>query len=329
MAAPREVRWSIGAVDRTRRVLRRIRNGFRRLVRSIVSVRGAIAGVFAGAAIRGLTSFAEGLENIQDQAEGLGLTTEEMQALIYAAREVGVSGNDIETVFQRLGRRAGQAADGNELLIEKFQGLGVSFEDLKRKNSIQLFDQLLASMRKLPRAVGEARIADILDTEGLRLFRRINPEFRDFADILDRARAGGAILDDSVLKRMEEAARTLREFGDKLTIVFAPRLADFIAKITPYLPGIAEAMGRFADQVGAFVASVNQFVNAHPDLTDPLGAAQRAGESVRNRLLHGGSFTTPGRQIDKLIEYTAELVEINRRNERRANTTPESGVYGP
>lgn len=326
MVAPRKVEFSIGAIDRTRRVLRRVRNGFRSLGRAITSFRGLVVGVFAGAAVRGLAHFAERLENIQDTAEGLGLTAEQFQALKFAAEEVGVSGRDVETVFQRLSRRAGQAADGNDQLLEKFELLGISLADLETSSPLELFDRMLGALRKFPKAVAEARIADILDTEGLRLLRRINPEFENFADILAKAKAGGAILDKQTLARMEEAAKTLREFSNKLTLEFAPVLANFVSQITPFIPGLIEALQKMATALVAAIPIITRLArNANP--LGPIQAANRAGQQLRQDVTSGG-FTAGGRLMQLLIAKVEELVNLNRRAEARANR-PDSGVYGP
>ena len=146
--------------------------------------------------------------------------------------------------------------DGNDLLLRNFEKLGVTLDDLENKDTLELFDQLLARMRQFPGVISEAQIADILDTEGLRLIRRIVPEFASFADILERARAGGAILDASTLKRMEDAARTLREFSDQLTLEFAPILGDFIKQLIPFLPALTAAMKELA---AAIVAGLSFF----------------------------------------------------------------------
>lgn len=328
MAAPRKVEFVIGARDQTRRALRGVSRRFRNLTRSIFNIRNVIRATITGFAVRAVVNFAKSLEGIGDAADSLKLTTEQFQALVFLAEEVGVSGRDVETVFQRLQRRAGQAADDNDLLLQKFEALGVSLDDLKNKSSIELFDQLLRSYRELGNEIGGARIADILDTEGLRLFRRAAPEFNDFADALARARAGGAIFDASDIKDMEEAAEKLREFQRKFQKTIAPVLSDVVKRID--WDALIAALKNAGDAVREFLNSPlgRKLTQGEAVVPDVQGAARRAGERTR-AFLTSGRVTAGGRIIQDLLDELVRIRQSTERQEGAQDRTGASGVYGP
>jgi len=327
MAAPRQVNFVVGAVDRTRRVFNRIGRSARNLTRGLLNIRTVVGGLIAGQAVRSLANFASKLEGINDTADSLKLTTEQFQALKFAAEEVGVSGRDVETVMQRITRRAGEAVDGNDQLLLKFESLGITLDDLKKADPLDLFDKLTGALKRLG-GVGEAKIAGIADTEGLRFFKRFITEFDGFADALAKAKAAGAIIDPKTLDDLEKAAETFRKVQRQLTVEFAPVLSEFAKAIVPVIPDLVVALKAMShaiiEALPTFKAIVHSFTSG--DALAPFKAAQDAGAGVRESFAQGRG-TAGGRLIQDGIDAVIELNEIARRQESRANRGDDA-VYG-
>ena len=324
MATPRKVEFVIGARDRTRAAFRRIRGGLRRLGRSVLSFRTLVGGVFAGVAVRGLTKFAEGLEAVNDNAASLGLTTDELQGLIFAAREVGLSGEDVITIFQRLSRRIGEARDGSGLMIAAFEGMGVSLADLENLSPAEIFDQMVAAARELPRVLADARFGKIIDVEGLRFARLYRTEFDNIAEAVERARAAGFIRSPEQLKAAEEFAESLRRFGDVFGREVVPGLLAFGKIITDNTPTIIAGMNNLT-------IALKAFVNAMLALPR-LGALLGEGTFNAVQRLKGGQgpqLQLAAPLIERALNNLQEIRDISARAEAKGKAGDVSGVYGP
>ena len=320
MATPRKVEFVIGARDQTRRAFRRIRGGLRRITRSVLSFRTLVGGVFAGAAIRGLDSFAEGLEKVNDNAASLGLTTDELQGLQFAAREVGLSGNDVLTVFQRLRRRMGEAEDGSALMIEQFDKLGISFDDIVNKTPAEVFTKILENAKEMSAALADARIGKVLDVEGLKLARLFRQEFDGVADAVERARAARFIRSPAQLKAASEFREQMRAFGDIVRADLTPSMLEFGKIITDNTPTIVAALKALTEALALFV----RVVLAIPK----VGAAIVEGAASFGRSAARPGFTAGGRLIDDAIRAIGEIRDNSNAVERRAKTGDTTGVYG-
>ncbi len=324
MAAPRKVEFVIGAVDRTRAIFRRVRRGVAGMARSITSFRAIAGGVFAGAAIRGLTRFAEGLETIEVNARSLNLTSEQFQALQFAAEDVGIAASNVATVFQRLNRRTGEALNGNDLILKKFIDLGITLEDLKELSPAEIWDKATASARKMGRAVGDARIAALFDVEGLRFARLTGQEFENIGDMIERARAAGAILGPKEIQAARDFAQAMRELRLQFAKEIAPDLLKFARLLTKEGPTIVKGMA-------ALVIAVRELVGILTAIPKIPGRIVDAG-IAKIEQFKTGQGTSGGRVITFLVqkglEDLREIREISARAERRGGGNGGAGVFG-
>ena len=324
MATPRKVEFVIGARDQTRRAFRRIRGGLRRLGRSVLSFRTLVGGVFAGAAIRGLTKFAEGLEAVNDNAESLGLTTDELQGLQFAAREVGLSGNDVLTVFQRLRRRMGEAEDNTGGMIEAFEKLGITLDDIVTKTPAEIFTQIIEQAKEMSVALADARIGKVLDVEGLKLARLFRQEFDGVADAVERASAAGFIRSPEQLKAAEDFAESMRRFGDVFGREVVPGLLEFGKIISDNTPTIIAGMNNLATALKAFIKALL--------FLPRIGAAIGEATFDTVQAFKAGRGTTGGAQVTDLVQKglanLQEIRDISARAEAKGKAGDVSGVYG-
>lgn len=108
-------------------------------------LKGAIAGAFSVGAVAGFTKMtADAANRIQDLADQFELTTDQVQELDFAAKQVGSSFDDVGTKLDKLAASRKDAIDGNEALAISFTNLGVNILDLKdeSKSALDLLKQM-------------------------------------------------------------------------------------------------------------------------------------------------------------------------------------------
>jgi hypothetical protein len=228
------------------------------------------------------------------------------------------------TVFQRLGRRIGEAKDGSAIMIQAFDQLGVSFDDLTEKSEVEIFDQILDAARELPPTLAKARIGKILDIEGLKLIRVLIEEFGSVAETVAAARAAGAIRSQQQLDAAEAFAESLRRFGDTFGNEVIPGLLEFGKIITENTPTIIAGMQNLTIALKAFV----KIILAIPKFGASVGEAafdvvQRAKQG---RATIGGNVMQFA--IDTALRNIQEIRDISARAEKRNKAGDVTGVYG-
>ncbi|MGO9641163.1 MAG: hypothetical protein ACLP1Y_07665 [Candidatus Acidiferrales bacterium] len=102
---------------------------------TIGSVAALTAGAAAGALAFGGAVLAMGLKGIEsaaameDLAEKSGVTVEEMSGLSFAARQVGISQDDLSLALARLSKNAAMASEGSRMQALAFKALHVNATD--------------------------------------------------------------------------------------------------------------------------------------------------------------------------------------------------------
>src|SRR5262249_15298172 len=71
----------------------------------------------------------ESAARIQEVAAQVGLATSSLQELQFAARQSGISSEELQTSLARFSRAIGEAASGNDVAIKAFHNLGVGILD--------------------------------------------------------------------------------------------------------------------------------------------------------------------------------------------------------
>lgn len=111
-------------------------------------LKGAIAGAFSLGAITAFSKAASDAANrIKDLSDQSGLTTDQVQELDFAAKQVGSSFDNIAGSIDKLSKARQSALDGNSGLIGAFSRLGIGMQDLQdeSKGTLELFQQIADS----------------------------------------------------------------------------------------------------------------------------------------------------------------------------------------
>ena len=124
-----DARVVISAEDKATRVLQGVRGSIDGAVAAFGKLSAAGAALGAGAAIAGLRNLVASIDDLDEAAQGIGITAVALSNLQQAARESGVSAEQFGTALTRLNVQIGEAATGNEQAAQLFKALGVAVKD--------------------------------------------------------------------------------------------------------------------------------------------------------------------------------------------------------
>jgi hypothetical protein len=228
--ASTEAKVVISAEDRATRVLQGIRGSVDNVVRTFGLLSAGVAGLGGGAALAGLRSLVSSIDDLDEAAQGLGLTAVQLSNLQQAARESGVSAEQFGTAITRLNVRLGEAASGNEEAAQLFKAFGVAVKTAG--GSIRPVDDVLRDLagRFSQLEDGPAKAALAVDLFG-RSGAKLIPLLNQGADGLERF---SGLTKDTVTeaaklqKEFDELGAKLERFKNTLASGVLPVLNDTI-----------------------------------------------------------------------------------------------------
>jgi hypothetical protein len=202
---------------------------------------------------------------MDDLSQRMGVGTEALQAWDYAAQKGGATIEDVAGSYKKMQIAQIKALAGDEQQIEAFGRLGVTAADLKAKKPEQLFEQLGATIGKMPHSA--QLVADMVEVFG-KQGDTILPIFRDgFADAAEEARKLGVVIQDDTIKKLAALDDRLMVTGKRLTATLAEPLATFV--------GWIEKAIRYVTRLLGFIGGVAGGLSAGLSLKEAKAAAQR------------------------------------------------------
>jgi hypothetical protein len=314
-----DARVVITAEDRATRVLKGIRGSIDGAVAAFGQLGAAGAALGAGAALAGLRSLVSSIDDLDEAAQGLGITAVQLSNLRQAAGEAGIGAEAFGTALTRLNVRIGEAATGNEDAIRLFRALGVAVKDAG--GEIRPADAVLRDLAARFQALddGPAKAALAVDLFG-RAGAKLVPLLNQGADGLERF---SGLTDETV----KQAARLQGEL-DKLanswerlkfsiaeqavpavnTAIDVFRRLDF-AKIAEQLfqpLGIGKATQELRRQIVAAKAETEQYARAVAEGAKVSGAEAVALQGSSRAVLENA------RAKDVATKATVKQVDAQR-----------------
>lgn len=272
-------------------------------------MRGAAVGSLAGlgvgvgaigsaSAIRGIREAASAVAALGDQADKVGLTVEQLQALRIEFEKAGVQTSALDTGFQRFSRRVGEAAQGTGSLHSTMQELGIQLTnaDGSLRPIIDIFADYAEAIKNADSQQEALRLTfKAFDTEGagmVNLLRQIGAGARDMANSFNNRT--NIITSEDVAKAREIDA-AFADMARELDIV----LKKIALGIGPGLITVAEAAATVGEELTSWIAKITTFAERLKDFVFPspeaslewlpegtrlIDETERAVAGVNNRL---------------------------------------------
>lgn len=203
-----------------------------------------------GAAVAGIVSLGKSaLDSAVDVgklSEKTGASAGTLSVLAMAAHDVGISQDQLGQAVTRLARQQELAATGNAKAKKAFSDLGISMDDVRKKNPADLLVEVAQHLQtNIPEGAQRSAVAMTLFQRGGQQIIPLLDEIGQadgFAQAEDKAKALGLYLSDDMVaeaKQAEEEMRTLQDVAQGVALQF----------VSGFIPQMSEAFGSFEKDV--------------------------------------------------------------------------------
>lgn len=313
-------------------------SGFKKAEGAMQSLKGGLLGVATVvgstfAAVAGVTvSMAKQADEIKDLAVTLGVTTDGLQKLGYAAQLSGSNAATLQAGLQHLARTASAASTGNKDLAGTFKRLGIPLKDASgglRTTDALLLD-MAGSLDKVKSPTERAAIAADL------LGRSAGPQLQQ---LLSQGRAGiealgkeledlGGLMDDGFIESSAEMNDNLdrlnvvtRSVGLTIARSFLPTLRNITKVMVDWWRAnrqvIEQRLTTVINSIGSafegLIGIGKAFAKAFDTITDSFGGFSNPAKAVIALLAAvAAAFLVPAGPIIALgVAFMAVIDDIN------------------
>lgn len=286
--------------------LSNMRDGFNR-----TAERAGKFGLAVGAAGAAITAklVASGLQSVDSLAKvssRLGIATEDLAALRFAAEQTGVSTSTLDMAMQRMTRRVAEAAQGTGEAKGALKELGLSAEALANQAPDKMFREITAAMQGVGNQSDKVRLAmKLFDSEGVSLVQTMKAGTAGLDEFADQARLAGLTLsqfDAAKVEAANDAMNRVRAQVTGLSQQMAVRFAPILEGIADRLFGVgneAGGMASIADKAfGSMIKAAGLFGNA-------IVALQLGWHGMKLAFQEAARFIMSG--LDRLISGAIAL----------------------
>lgn len=272
--ARREAQTSATAIQRS---LTGIKTGIGGLATGLVA--GLGVGAIADLAKRSLDYAA----SLGEVAQQLGISSEALQVYRYAASQVGVTNEQMDTSLAKLTRSAGDAAAGVKAPAEAFNKLGVNVQDVngKVKDTDRLMREVADGLSKIEDPARRAAIeVDLFGRAGQKLDTLLAGGSKAIDDLREAAHKLGIVLSEDQIQKADETADKLAALHQ----VLEARIAGTVADNADSIYELAASLGTLAVQAAAALGSWLKFTQAFNG-----NSVQGLVAAIGSRIIRGSS----------------------------------------
>lgn len=244
--------------------------------KAIFSIRTALAGGAATAAIMFVKRMADTADQLQSTSQAMGITSEDLQELQYAAGQLGVTvDQDLTKALGIMIRGMGEAQRGTGNFRKGLAEMGLTIADLKGKGPLDVLSFLATRLSQIEDPARRATIASQLFGKGWMSMGAFLKAGGDQIDAMrQKARDLGLVVSNEMVDRAAEASDTF----DTLGAVFQVAGINLAAEFLPMLKDVARVMTDQAFQKGvkdfaAQIRSVVKFIHDNIDVIERFAMA--------------------------------------------------------
>lgn len=206
--------------------------GFGRQIKTIgKGVVGFGSQILGVAAVGGITAFSKSVidsaVSLGEISDKLGIATDKLELMRFAAEATGVAQKSLDTALQRMVRRVGEASQGFGAAEKTLKRLNLNAKELNELSPDEMFTRIGDAINQIPDRGGSlAAMSSIFDMEGVGLINLTADGLERYADAFERA--GGPTSRQGVKNAREFAfhAQTLKG-------AFAGLGRDFVLEVSP------------------------------------------------------------------------------------------------
>lgn len=331
--ADQKINITLAAIDKTKGAFGTISRSIGAVTSAVFSLKTAIVGVVGIGGIGLLVrNSLVATDTLVKTADKLGVTTQALSQLRYAAELSGVGIQTTDMAVQRFTRRLAEAAQGTGEAKGALQELGLNARDLAQQPLEEQMIALSNAFGNVKNSSDQVRLAfKLFDSEGVSFVNILKQGEDGLRAMFEEAGALGVVMSTQAARGVEQANDALFRlsslFGgvvDQLVAALAPALEEFATSVKDsVVVSIEEANGsieKFAqflaqELLGAlsatlrglanFVDGIAQFVNS---VIDSINELQRwRGQAEIQRVVLSG-LTDAARDAADFVDRLASSI---------------------
>lgn len=210
---------------------------------------------FAAAAVfqqlaTGIKTAADKLGDLADAANSIGITTDALQELRYAAQMNGVDQAVLQQSLTVLSKNLGDAALGGSSAKKSLEELGISAIQLTSMPLPQALAVIADKFAGIENPAQRATLAaDLFGKSGIKMTNMLAEGSAGMEKLRQEANDLGVVVDESVIKKAAEAGDML----DAMSMVISSNLTVALVNIAPYLISAAQAIAGLTSAAREFL----------------------------------------------------------------------------
>ena len=274
----------------------------------------AAVGIVGGATALTLAfkNAVDGADELSKTAQKIGITTESLSTLGYAAGLADVELGELQAGLGRLTKFQSEAAQGTEKNVELFARLGIAYRETNGslRDTGEVFREVAEYMAGMASETDKAALAqELLGRSGANLLPLLNAGGKGIAELEERARRLGLELSESTGKNAEELNDRLSDLWsvvDGLAYTVAADLLPDIIELTDALTDTIREGGGMVE-VGRDIADIFR------GLAQVAGGAGLAIEGMGERFNIAAQYKNAFLDPAGWQQYQAEIDKSNAR----------------
>lgn len=225
------------------------------LVSEITRV-AAAATLAVGGLFMGFKRMADGTDRLSDTAKMLGVTTQELQRLGYAAQMSGSSTEEMGDALRFLSRAKADALSGNKEMAQWFERVGISAQQLKKASLTEVLGKIGDTFNRVGddgsnAAKKVAVTMALLGRSGASMKQTLENGSEGLKKLGDEADRLGIVLQDKTIESMGD----FNDSWDRLRMTLFGATANALGAVAPVLQGILQRITDWTAANRALIAT--------------------------------------------------------------------------
>lgn len=252
-------------------------------------------------AISGVIGTLHELDDLGDFAQRVGTSVDQLQALHFAADQLGSSGEAFDQSLQKMVNTLGKARAGSDQALAAFENLGFNVDELAQRDTVDAFEDIAQAISELPTPADRAAAAvAIFGKQGAGLLGIMADGAAGIDKMRERAEHLGLTLSEQDAAAAGEAADAI----DEMLATLKALVQHIIAAAAPAIKVIAKA-------ISELVGFINKVVDA-------IGGFLRTAYNATLGNIFGKIGEDAGKSAGQIDEMTAAAEEFGAEQKRVA-----------
>lgn len=225
-------------------------------------------------------------------ADKVGLTTQSLQELRFAAELTGLSTGQLDTGMQRFARRLAEAANGSGELLGILKANNVALREAD--GSMRSQNELLDDYADLIKNAGSEQEQLLLafkgfDTEGAAMVNVLREGSAGLSDFRQEAHDAGGVIEDELIREMEELDDRFQRLARTISIKLKTAVLETVSAFSDMAEGLKSYDERTTAQLEEKLVALRQSYEdnqgAHPyALTNTLAQIEAIEQALAGRI---------------------------------------------